>query len=360
MDELLEQLRGLDTGDRNQALAALGIGRTPAIPENEAGNSQPPGRQQNSNNRVGPPSMFYRKLRLFSGKLPVPHGEVDYVTWRMQVHQIQDDDEEEVSDGALKRLILQNLQRPALDSLRNSTGSASCMLEVLDTLYGSVEDGQELLIQFFTTYQEEKEITSTYLQRLYLQIMDVADKGGIVVSQVPSHLLRQFVRGSYDESVIHKLGLEEKLDDPPAFAELLLSIRKEEARRTEKRLRLKSGRVATQAISPPKSPKTEYRVESKEGKLIKELTSRLAVVEGQMQQHNTTSLHPDRSGSQNNSTSSKCSDSSKSSDVRNKYQKGTRRKQFCYRCGQDGHYADRCKNKKNPELVQQKLLGPLN
>ena len=363
MEQLLDQIQGLATADRGQVLAALGVGQAPAVPDDEASGSQaegrhPSGRQPGQYNHGGPSGVFYRKLRLFGGKVPVPHGEVDYVTWRMQVHQIQDDDDEEVSDGALRRLILQSLQRPALDALRNSTGSASCMLQVLDTLYGSVEDGQELLVRFFTTYQEDKEIASAYLQRLYLKIMDVADKGGIVVAQVLSHLLRQFIRGSYDESIIQKLNLEEQVEDPPSFADILLSIRREETKRTEKRLRLKPGRVAAQVISPPKSPMPEHRVESKDSKLISELTSRLKELEAQMHQHNVVNSYRGHSGSQNNSSaSSNNSGSSKPPDVR---KRGPRRKLFCYRCGLDGHYAHLCKNKKNPELVQNKLLESEN
>ena len=95
-------------------------------------------------------------------------------------------------------------------------------------------DSQELLTQYYSKYQVEKESASTYLQRLYLLATEVADKGGVTVGKIPDLLLRQFIRGSHDEILIQKLDLEELVDEPPSFAELLLSMRKEEARRTEK------------------------------------------------------------------------------------------------------------------------------
>ncbi len=360
MEELLAQLRDLSGDNRSQLLEALGATGSSAAAN--GGSS----RQQSSRN---PDSFFHRKLRLFSGKFPVPNGEVDYVSWRMQVTQIQGDDEDTLSDVQLKRLILQSLQRPALDATRNTTGGSSEILTVLDTLYGSVADGQELLIQFFTTYQQEKEIASTYLQRLYLQVMDVADKGGITVGDVPGHLVRQFVRGSHDEILIHKLGLEETLDHPKGFAEVLLSIRKEEARRTEKRLRLKVGRVATQNVSPVASPKPE-RASAKppsnklsdDKQQIADLTSRLASMESMLQQHHASMPPPNSSlqlseldSTPTRFSNSHCSRSrGKPWDKKNKK---VRRTQFCYKCGQDGHYADKCVARKNPELVQQKLLS---
>ena len=38
-------------------------------------------------------SLYQRKLRLFSGKKPVPSGEVDYQTWHHQVSQLDQEDD---------------------------------------------------------------------------------------------------------------------------------------------------------------------------------------------------------------------------------------------------------------------------
>ena len=78
------------------------------------------------------------------------------------------------------------------------------------------------------------------MQRLYLLAAEIAEFNGIAMAEVPKHLLEQFIRGSRDEAMLLKLGLESKVDHPPTFATLLLDIRKEEARQTKKRLRLKS------------------------------------------------------------------------------------------------------------------------
>jgi len=356
MDDLLVQLRDLSADNRMHALAALGVAGSSAATVG-GGSSQ----QHSSRSRD---SFFYRKLRLFSGKVPVPNGEVDYVSWRMQVRQIEKEEDDRLSEAQLKRLIMQSLQRPALDSLRNTSGSVSEILTVLDTLYESVEDGQELLIKFFTTYQQEKEAASAYLQRIYLQVMDVADKGGIKVSEVSGYLVRQFVRGSHDDTLIQKLGLDDTEDSIPGFAELLLAIRKEEARRTEKRLRLKVGRVATQTSSPVKPPNTERALQSEDKQQIAELTSRLEVMEIMLQQHHVPSPSHGHSESWRKQSPEAAATGREpslgSGGSRWKNKRTRRRTQFCYKCGLDGHYADKCTADKNPELVQQKLLGSEN
>jgi hypothetical protein len=170
---------------------------------------------------------------LFSGKTPVPSGEANFKTWRRQVYQLQkddtdDDDNDALPDHQLKRLLLQSLQPPALDTVWNMDVNSEQILEVLDNLYGSVVDGQDLLLQLQTTYQAEKETSSEYIQRLYLLATDVAEIHGIRLADIPYHLLRQVIRGGRDESLIQKLNLEDTLSDPPTFAELLLLTRKEE------------------------------------------------------------------------------------------------------------------------------------
>ena len=193
-----------------------------------------------------------RKLRLFSGKKPPPSGEVDFDTWMRQAEQLIKDDK--ISEGDKRRTITQSLLRPALDTVRSlEDATAKEYFELLINLYGSVEDGHELLVKFIITYQMEKEAASDYLQRLYLILVDAVDRKGLAAREIPEHLVRQFIRGSQDEVMIQKLKLED-CDTPLTFPDLLLKVRKEESRRTEKKLRLRSGKVQSAVMTAEKEP----------------------------------------------------------------------------------------------------------
>lgn len=343
MDDLLSQLRDLSSDERAAALQALGADDNPTIP------AQP------ERIIVTQQSQFTRKLRLFSGKTPVPNGEVDFETWRPQVRQLFDEAEDELSDKQLRRVIIQSLQRPALDTVKNHIGNTRQLLEILDNLYGAVVDSKELLIQYYSVYQRDKEQTSSYLQRLYLLIMDVADKGGVSVGKIPDLLLEQFIRGSHDEVMIQKLDLEDLVSDPPSFAELLLSIRKEEARKTEKRLRLKSnGRIAATIVSSPGAIGNDCG-DSQEKKQVKELCERLALLEAQVKhQHMPSSNLAVQPSQSRNPAPHKHTGATTSQRL--KQSNKQKLKCFCYRCGEDGHCANGCEKEPNAELVQKKLL----
>ena len=223
VDDVLQQLQALSAEDRKSIVTRLNLADRIVV---ETSSRPPP-----------------RKLRLFSGKSPVPSGEVDFDTWRLLVKQLEEDGN--VTDVDKKAIILQNLLRPALDAVRSVEGSFREVLKVLDNLYGTIVDGAELLIKFHTTYQNEKETASAYLQRIYLLLMETAEKGGVTLADVPKFLLKQFIRGSVDEALIAKLKLEDKLDNPPSFADFLLSVRTEEGKLIAKKLRLKaSGQVS--------------------------------------------------------------------------------------------------------------------
>ena len=151
---------------------------------------------------------------------------MEFETWRLQVRQLVDEAEDDLSDKQIRRIIIQSLQRPDLDTVKTHIGSTQQLLEILDNLYGSVVDSQELLIQYYSNYQIEKEPSSTYLQRLYLLATEVVDKGGVTVGKIPDLLLGQFIWGNHDEILIEKLDLVDLVDESPSFAELLLSMRK--------------------------------------------------------------------------------------------------------------------------------------
>ena len=67
------------------------------------------------------PSYFIRKLRTFSGKSPVPSGEVEFETWWIQFSQAIGNDDD-VSPAQKKRIILQSLFRPAMVAVKSVVG----------------------------------------------------------------------------------------------------------------------------------------------------------------------------------------------------------------------------------------------
>ena len=316
--DVVEQLQALSPADRRRAVAELDLSDRIVV---------------ESSARPVP-----RKLRLFSGKSTAPSGEIDFASWRVSVTQLMDDDS--VSDADKKKIILQNLLRPALDAVR-SCDSARDILDILDNMYGSVVDGDDLLIQFHTTYQGPKESSSDFLQRIYLLLMETVEKCGATVTSSPKLLLKQFIRGCVDDSLVLRLKLEDQLDAPPSFAHLLLSVRKEESKAVERKLRLKAaGRVSSVVEAPSESAE------------VKELRVKVAQLESQVHQLST----PSKSASPVEASSSRDDgvDSTAPSSGKSKPRK-FKRFYFCYRCGKEDHGLKTCTEECNPVLVQQKL-----
>ena len=56
------------------------------------------------------------------------------------------------------------------------------------------------------------------------------------LAQMPKVLLKQFIRGTTDDEMVNKLKLEDRLENPPEFPDLIGSIHREESKRTECRL----------------------------------------------------------------------------------------------------------------------------
>ncbi len=135
-----------------------------------------------------------------------------------------------MSEIEVRRSIHQSLMRPALDLIHSSC-SASDILEV----YGQVDNGQELLVIFFSTFQGEKESPSDYLQRLHSELLVVVRRGSIELDAVGCHLTRQFIQCCFDEGLLQKLRLEEQDSDSCwDFADLLVEVRRkvQEERKT--------------------------------------------------------------------------------------------------------------------------------
>ncbi|XP_073687797.1 uncharacterized protein [Garra rufa] len=180
------------------------------------------------------------RLRSFSGKIPRPPNEPDFETWRANVRFLLDDPS--VSDLSRTRRILDSLLPPAADVIKHVSpqSSPSVYLELLESVYGSVEDGEELLAKFMTMLQNQGEKPSSYLHRLQVMLSAAVRRGGIAESERDRCLLKQFCRGCWDNGLIANLQLERRKINPPSFAELVVSVRTEEDRQASKEDRMRS------------------------------------------------------------------------------------------------------------------------
>ncbi|KAK7883207.1 hypothetical protein WMY93_029381 [Mugilogobius chulae] len=96
---------------------------------------------------------FSQKLRAFSGKEPRPSYEPDYDTWRSSVELVMTDTS--MSQLQQSRKIIESLLPPAADVVRhlNPNSSPAEYLQLLDSAYGTVQDGGELFAKFLDTFQ---------------------------------------------------------------------------------------------------------------------------------------------------------------------------------------------------------------
>ncbi|KAM9741694.1 uncharacterized protein ACNS7B_012695 isoform 3-T11 [Menidia menidia] len=111
-----------------------------------------------------------QRLRVFSGRLPRPAHEADYETWHSGVDLLLKDPS--VSELQRSRRIVESLLPPAADMLKHlsSDTPSTVYLNILDSAYGTVQDGEELFAKFMDTFQDAGEKPSSYLQRLQVTV----------------------------------------------------------------------------------------------------------------------------------------------------------------------------------------------
>ncbi|KAK3505584.1 hypothetical protein QTP70_005014, partial [Hemibagrus guttatus] len=208
------------------------------------------------------------KLRFFSGRFPRPGNEMDYETWHSSVELMLRDPA--VSDLVRSRRILDSLLPPAADIVKTlgSHASPRDYLDLLDSAFGTVEDGDELFARFLNTLQNTGEKPSQYLQRLQGTLMRAVRRGGVPTVEADRHLLRQFCRGCWDNVLISEFQLEQKKDDPPTFAELLLLLRTVEDKQSAKESRMKKHLGMSKQRTSSYSLYASPEVEAANGQLV--------------------------------------------------------------------------------------------
>lgn len=303
------------------------------------------------------------RLRSFSGKTPRPNNETDYDTWRAHIDLLQSDPS--MSPLQISRKILESLLPPAADVVKGLRPESppAAYLQLLDSAFGTVEDGEELFAQFLNTLQDPGEKPSTYLHRLQLALNRAMKRGGVICEEVEKHLLKQFCRGCWDNTLLSVLQLEQKKSSPPKFSDLLLMIRSEEDRQQAKtsRMRKHIGITKQRAQLQFQGAYVCEPEEKHESSIsaIEDLRKQVASLQSQL----TTFMSQKKTKgvSSKGSAGKPQSRMSKPNDVDTGMQRQTKKKQiykpkpwYCFNCGEDGHIAPCCTDPANPNLVAEK------
>lgn len=296
------------------------------------------------------------RLRAFSGRSPRPANEVDYDTWRTNVELMMNDPA--ISDLHRSRRILDSLLPPAIEVTKHLGPQASpaAYLELLDSAYGTVEDGDELFAKFLTTFQDPNEKPSSYLHRLQVVLGSAVRRGGVSASEVNRHLLNQFCRNCWDNALLTDLQLKHRKNNPPSFAELLLLLRTEEDKHAAKVTRMKQHLGASkQRVTSHLQSACAY-TDSNE---TEQLQKQVAALQSQLTNLKKAKTEKDKSANPKVATDYKAKSQKHEKQLTSSRNSSKPRPWYCFRCGEDGHIKPSCENEPNPSLVaaKRKLLN---
>lgn len=107
------------------------------------------------------------KLKTFSGRMPIPNFEVDFDTWRANVDLYRNDST--IPDALVVRRIIGSLASPASNIVKplGPLASSKAYLDLLDSAFAAVADGDELFAAFLNLNQNAGEKPSDFLHRLH-------------------------------------------------------------------------------------------------------------------------------------------------------------------------------------------------
>lgn len=308
------------------------------------------------------------RLRAFSGKSPRPSNEADYDTWRASVEIL-------IRDPAVSNLhcthrILDSLLPPASEMIKHLSpqSNPSTYLKLLDSAYGTVEDGDELYARFMSTFQNEGELPSGFLQRLHTALSKTMRRGGVSAHEFDQQLLKQFCRGCWDNALIVDLQLEQKKEKPPTFAELLFLFRTEEDKQAAKMTRMrqhfshaKPGHNSSKQRAMSQvhfAHDTNDLINKTDLEMLKQQIADLSIQVKSIVSEGQKSKQPKQKAKsvplsvthEAHVVKPKTASQHPSTFKAN----GRPRPWYCFQCGEDGHVVSVCDKAPNPSLVAAK------
>ncbi|XP_054860324.1 modulator of apoptosis 1-like [Amphiprion ocellaris] len=281
-------------------------------------------------------------------------------------------DEGECSDKEKRQRILESLKGPALEIIQavrmtEPDASPHDFIEAIESIFGTVESGEELYLSFRALHQQSGERLSDFLRRL-------------------------------ERSLVKVLKIRERKDDPPTFLNLLREMIEEESRQSARQSQtapVRRQHVRTIQAEKEKEPDstTQRELEAQ----IQELKARL-----EKRNNSWSQLPPDDpigGSKEKEKKKQKIESQSELKSLRKQVEalenkmsvmavnytsapkpknmtQPSRHKAaqthkpipfkmspskdfdgyFCYKCGENGHIANRCTSAENPQKVIRKLI----
>nr|XP_057906640.1 uncharacterized protein LOC131104002 [Doryrhamphus excisus]XP_057906648.1 uncharacterized protein LOC131104002 [Doryrhamphus excisus] len=329
------------------------------------------------------------RLRMFSGALPTPTGEEPFDHWLEQACIMVE--ETDCSDKEKRRRLMASLKGPALGivkAVRHASPDATpkeC-LDALESAFGSAESGDDLYFAFRLMQQQPGEKLSDFLRRLERSLAKVIQRGGLPASSMDRVRLEQLLRGAtVSDLMLIQLRLRERKSAPPNFLQLLSEIRTEEGYEASRK---KLSASVRQVYADPEVDGKQAEIQNLKAEL-KELKSMVASVvtkQSRSKDDHSELTHSSMPPSPENrqdpelaalkkelkrmkqkvmnkvtepGTAVSVSTMEATKQVHNSPKRVPKGENFCYRCGENGHFATKCGNTENQAKVIKKLIQAL-